>query len=157
MKTPASCYSPSPRSYPAKLAEPEYGSGLEVRRVRACGQFKWEGNNIFISETLRNEPIGLELIEEDHWLVYFSSFPIALFDSHQRSIHSLPADPDARRDGNDRTVESQEKQTTLSLPSHRPLEISPNTVRFPHSHPTAAGKKNQNLQLEQKVSTMSPV
>jgi transposase InsO family protein len=95
MKTPASCYSPSPRCYPARVPQPEYDRGLQVRRVRACGQFKWEGHNVFISETLRNEPIGLELIEEDHWLVYFANFPIALFDSYQRSIHSLAADPDA--------------------------------------------------------------
>ena len=86
MKTPASCYARSPRPYPAKLPEPEYPSGLEVRRVRASGQFKWKGHNVFISEALRQEPIGFELIENDHWLVYFGSFPIALFDSYERAI-----------------------------------------------------------------------
>jgi transposase InsO family protein len=95
MKTPASCYTPSPRCYPAKVPQPEYDSGMQVRRVRACGQFKWNGHNIFISETLRNEPIGLELIDDDQWLVFFASFPIALFDSYQRSIHPLPVDADA--------------------------------------------------------------
>ena len=35
---------------------------------------------------------------------------------------------------------ARKSRTTLSLPSHRPLEISPNTVRFPHSHPTADDK-----------------
>jgi len=91
MKTPASCYARSPRPYPAKLPEPEYPSGLEVRRVRASGQFKWKGHNVFISEALRQEPIGFELIENDHWLVYFASFPIALFDSYERAIHPLAA------------------------------------------------------------------
>jgi transposase InsO family protein len=95
MKTPASCYTPSPRCYPARIPQPEYDSGLQVRRVRACGQFKWNGHNIFISETLRNEPIGLELVDDDQWLVFFASFPIALFDSYQRSIHPLPADSNA--------------------------------------------------------------
>jgi transposase InsO family protein len=89
MKTPASCYSYSPRSYPAKVAEPEYDSDLEVRLVQEHGQFKWNGSKVFISEVLRGERIGLELIEEDHWLVYFSSMPIALFDSHERLIHPL--------------------------------------------------------------------
>jgi hypothetical protein len=74
------------------------------------------------------------------------------------------------RDGNDGAVESQEKQTTLSLPFHAPLEISPNTVRFPHSHPTADEKietlltDSKKSQLDEKcqpcarsdVSTMSP-
>ena len=95
MKTPASCYTPSPRGYPTKVPQPEYDSDLQVRYVRACGQFKWNGHNIFISETLRNEPIGLELIDNDQWLVFFASFPIALFDSYRRSIHPLPADADA--------------------------------------------------------------
>jgi hypothetical protein len=36
--------------------------------------------------------------------------------------------------------EAGKSKTTLSPPSHRPLEISPDTVRFPHSHSTAAGK-----------------
>ena len=39
-----------------------------------------------------SEPIGLELIEDDQWLVYFATFPIALFDSYERSIHPLAAD-----------------------------------------------------------------
>jgi hypothetical protein len=98
MKTPASCYARSPRPYPAKVPEPEYASGLEVRRVRISGQFKWKGHNVFISEVLRNEPIGLELIEDDHWLVYFASFPIALFDSYERAIHPIPAAPEAAKE-----------------------------------------------------------
>ena len=89
MKTPASCFSYSPRSYPAKVAEPEYDSDLEVRLVQEHGQFKWNGSKVFISEVLRGERIGLELIEEDHWLVYFSSMPIALFDSYEQLIHPL--------------------------------------------------------------------
>jgi transposase InsO family protein len=91
MKTPASYYSQSPRCYPAKVAQPEYDSNLEVRRVQEHGQFKWNGNKVFISEVLCGEPIGLELIEEDQWLVYFSYMPIALFDSYQRLIHPLGA------------------------------------------------------------------
>ena len=89
MKTPASCYSCSPRAYPAKVAQPEYDSDLEVRQVQEHGQFKWNGSKVFISEVLRGERIGLELIEEDHWLVYFSSMPIALFDSYEQLIHPL--------------------------------------------------------------------
>lgn len=95
MKTPASCYAPSARSYPSRLPEPQYDSSFEVRRVQACGRFGWKGHDIFISEVLRNEPIGLELIEDDFWLVHFAAFPIALFDSYKLSIHSLPAADDA--------------------------------------------------------------
>ncbi|HXP10489.1 MAG TPA: IS481 family transposase [Acidobacteriaceae bacterium] len=90
MKTPASCYEPSPRPYPSRLPEPHYDTGLEVRRVQASGCFKWKGNRVFISEVLRNEPIGFEPIEEDFWLVYFAAFPIAVFDSYRAEISELP-------------------------------------------------------------------
>jgi transposase InsO family protein len=95
MKTPACCYAPSPRAYPSRLPEPHYDGDFQVRRVRACGGFSWKGRKIFISEVLRNEPIGFELIEDDFWLVYFAAFPIALFDSYKFSIHNLPSDQDA--------------------------------------------------------------
>lgn len=97
MKTPASCYQPSPRPYPARLPEPHYDTSLEVRRVQASGDFKWKGNKIFISEVLRNEPIGFEPIEEDVWLVYFAAFPIALFDSYRRTISELPSERAGKR------------------------------------------------------------
>ena len=95
MKTPAQCYRPSERSYPSRLPEPEYGSGFQVRRVRSCGKFGWKGEQVFLSETLCDEPIGLEPIEDDLWIVYFATFPIALFDSHNLSTHPLPPSEDA--------------------------------------------------------------
>ena len=100
MKTPAKCYAPSPRAYPSRLPEPHYDGDFLVRRVRACGGFSWKGRKIFITEVLRNEPIGFELIEDDFWLVYFATFPIALFDSYKFSIHDLP-EQDPTQDGND--------------------------------------------------------
>ena len=100
MKTPASCYQPSPRAYPSRLPEPEYDQDFQVRRVRACGGFSWKGRKIFISEVLRNEPIGFELIEDDFWLVYFAAFPIALFDSHEFRILDLTSDLGANRGQN---------------------------------------------------------
>jgi transposase InsO family protein len=90
MCTPASCYAVSPRPYPGKVGPPEYDSHWQVRKVRSCGRFGWKGHGIFISETLGNEPVGLQPVEEDMWLVYFATFPIALFDSHRLSIEPLP-------------------------------------------------------------------
>jgi transposase InsO family protein len=90
MKTPASCYVSSAREYPRRLREPEYQSGLQVRRVRSCGRFGWKGRHVFVSETLRNEPIGLEQIDDDTWIVYFAAFPLALFDSYKLLIRPLP-------------------------------------------------------------------
>jgi hypothetical protein len=88
---------PSEREYPSRLPEPEYKSGLQVRRVRACGRFGWKGQDVFLSESLRNEPIGLEAIDDRCWLVYFAAFPIARFDSYTLSIHPLAVKQNAPR------------------------------------------------------------
>ena len=90
MKTPASCYTVSPRAYPARVPEPEYDSGLQVRRVRERGAFSWQHENVFLSETLIGERVGLQPIDDRYWLVQFAAFPIACFDSQQLIIEPLP-------------------------------------------------------------------
>ncbi len=97
MKTPAYCYTPSERAYPSRLPQPQYDSDMQVRKVGPCGTFGWKGKKIFISETLTNEPIGLELIDEDLWIVQFAAFPIALFDSQRLGIQPLPLDKHAAK------------------------------------------------------------
>jgi putative transposase len=91
MQTPSALYRPSPRSYPARLREPEYASGMRVRRVRPCGSFCWERQEVFVSETLTGEPIGLLPVDERIYMVYFAAFPIACFDSQRRTILPLRA------------------------------------------------------------------
>ena len=66
MQTPSALYRPSLRAYPARLREPEYGSAMRVRRVRPCGSFCWERQEVFVSETLMGEPIGLLPVDDLH-------------------------------------------------------------------------------------------
>jgi putative transposase len=91
MQTPSAVYRPSPRAYPARVTEPEYGSALQVRRVDRSGVFYWKGDVVFLSETLMGEPIGLLPQDDRFYTVYFISSPIARFDSHRRRILTLPA------------------------------------------------------------------
>jgi len=93
-QTPASQYSASPRPYPARVPEPEYGRDLQVRRVRASGEFSWQGKDVFLSETLIGERVGLQPMDDRYWLVQFAAFPIACFDSQQLRIESLPDEDD---------------------------------------------------------------
>lgn len=90
MKTPAASYAPSARIYPARVPQPEYPAEMLVRKVGPCGTFGWKGEKIFLSETLPNEPIGLERIDEHLWRIHFAAFPIAVLDSHQRRTRPLP-------------------------------------------------------------------
>jgi putative transposase len=91
MQTPSAVYRPSPRPYPLRVPEPEYGSALQVRRVDRRGVFSWKGDVVFLSETLIGEPIGLLPQDDRFYTVYFISSPIARFDSQRRTILPLRA------------------------------------------------------------------
>jgi putative transposase len=97
MRTPSSCYQASPRPYPARVPEPEYGSALAVRRVRQHGAFTWKHQNVFLSEVLEGERVGLLPIDERYYRVYFAAFPLARFDSYRWRVERLPAGDDAEQ------------------------------------------------------------
>jgi transposase InsO family protein len=91
MQTPASCYSGSPRRYPARVPEPEYPSHMHVRKVHAGGEIAWRGHrHVFLSETLIGEHVGLEAIDERWYTIYFANVPLARFDGWSWTVHRLP-------------------------------------------------------------------
>ena len=67
---PATVYEPSLRPYEG-LRSPEYTVPAQVRRVRTNGEIKWKGNCIFVSQTLTGEPVGLQEIDHQTWLVKY--------------------------------------------------------------------------------------
>ena len=88
-KTPASCYQASWRSYPARIREPEYGSAMQVRRVNLRGGFSWKHENVFLTEALIGEAVGLEPVDERYFTIYFAQFPLGRFDSQQMQVEPL--------------------------------------------------------------------
>jgi transposase InsO family protein len=88
-KTPDSCYQPSARSYPARIGEPEYGSSMQVRRINLRGGFSWKHENVFLTEALIGEAVGLEPIDERYFTIYFAQFPLGRFDSQQMQVEPL--------------------------------------------------------------------
>jgi transposase InsO family protein len=87
---PGQVYSPSPRPYPSKLPEVEYPGHFEVRMVRTDGTIQWRGGNRYISEALIGEPVGLEEIDADKWLVRFGHMPLAIVDETGREPTLIP-------------------------------------------------------------------
>ena len=90
MKTPSSRYQPSPREYPARVPEPEYGSAVKVRRVDCTGHISWKHENVFLTEVLSGERVGLEAVDDRYYRIYFAALPLALFDSQERRVTRLP-------------------------------------------------------------------
>jgi transposase InsO family protein len=127
MRTPSSVYARSEREYPARVREPEYGNGMLVRRVRLRGEFTWKHQDVFLSETLEGEPIGLQPEDERMYTIYFAAFPIGRFDSYRRTVLPLATKADQSK------VAAGEEDVSPS-PAPHPLD-----------------------QQEQKVSGMCPV
>jgi transposase InsO family protein len=90
MRTPAAVYEPSARAFPARVPEPEYPESMLVRSVRQHGLFRWKKkHDVFLSEVLWSERVGL-LPEDDRWFtIYFAQIPIARFDSRMLRVVPL--------------------------------------------------------------------
>jgi transposase InsO family protein len=80
MQTPASVYEPSLRPYPDKLPEVAYPDWMEVRMIKAHGCFRWKKHDVFLSEVLWGEPVGLMPELDRTYTVYFAHTPLARFD-----------------------------------------------------------------------------
>jgi putative transposase len=89
MQTPASVYGPSPRPYPAHLAEPDYPDTMLVRSVKSHGHFRWKKHDVFLSEVLWGERIGLLPVGDDYFTIYFAQHPLARFDGYTRKLWPL--------------------------------------------------------------------
>lgn len=89
MQTPSALYRNSPRQFPARVPEPEYGTAMQVRRVQKHGEFRWKHCNVFLSHVLYGERIGLLPIDDRYYRVYFVSLPIARFDTHKLQVERL--------------------------------------------------------------------
>src|SRR6266568_310863 len=86
MRTPAEVYQPSPRKFPARLPEPHYPQTMLVRNVRHHGHFRWKKHDVFLTDVLWGESVGL-LPEDDRWFtIYFEQLPLARFDSHKLQV-----------------------------------------------------------------------
>jgi transposase InsO family protein len=92
MRTPASVYEPSARVFPSRVPEPEYPDTMLVRSVRQHGHFRWgkDKHDVFLSEVLWGERVGLRP-EDDRWFtIYFAHIPIARFDSERLRVTPMP-------------------------------------------------------------------
>jgi len=90
MQTPASVYEPSLRAYPSSIPEIEYPDTMLVRTVRSHGHFRWKKHDVFLSEVLWGERIGLQTDDDEIFTVYFAHLPLALFHARTATLYPLP-------------------------------------------------------------------
>lgn len=125
MRTPAEVYQPSPREFSARLPELEYPPSMLVRSVHAKGYFRWKKHDVFLTEVLWGEPVGL-LPENDRWFtIYFAHLPLARFDSEKLQV--LPC----KTSTGFSKMRAGEGETTPSPAPHPPTEPDQNVSGMP--------------------------
>ncbi len=80
MQTPACLYHPSARLFPESLDEIRYDEHHVVRPVRKNGTIRWRSKEVFITEVLRRERVGLLPTSADAFQVYFGGLHLGLLD-----------------------------------------------------------------------------
>jgi transposase InsO family protein len=79
-RPPTALYTPSRRPFPRRLPAVDYPGHYEVRRVTTNGCVKWQGQVVYLTEVLVDQPIGWEETDDDLWTVYFGSLVLGTFD-----------------------------------------------------------------------------
>jgi putative transposase len=90
-ETPASRWTPSSRAYPERISKPEYPRHLEIRRVSNCGTFRINCAQVFLSQTLNGEDIGLEEVQDGLWNIVYYNVLLGRFDERTKTITGAPS------------------------------------------------------------------
>lgn len=85
-KTPATLWTPSPRHFPHRIAAPRYPGHYELRRVSNAGTFRFQRRQLFLSNALAQELIGLEEIDDGIWSIYYYDVLLARLDDRTFEI-----------------------------------------------------------------------
>ena len=113
MQVPASVYEPSAREYPRRVPEPEYPERMLERTVHSHGHFRWKKrHDVFLSEVLWGERIGLLPMDDRWYEIYFCQVPIGRFDSQRLKVEALPRVAKQSASGEGGSPPSPEPQTT---------------------------------------------
>lgn len=96
---PARHYQRSARPYPARLADPAYPAGYELRRVRSNGEVKWQGELVFIGKALCGEVIGIWENQIGDGEAYFGRVPLGTIDTVAGKLQRQAAARPSRRRG----------------------------------------------------------
>lgn len=88
-RTPASVYAGSPRPFPRRYPEIQYPDDYEIRRVRHNGQIKWQGHEVYLSQQLTGEPVGICQDEDDLWQLYFGPVHLATWSQKRQTLERL--------------------------------------------------------------------
>ncbi len=86
MRTPASLYVSSVRQLPSRLREIAYPDGMTLRKVSDHGGISYCGRRLFITESLADEWIGIERMDEDTSRLWYCNYELGSLDHRKWRI-----------------------------------------------------------------------
>ncbi len=89
MKRPAEVYQASDRSMPKRLEPYDYPGHYLVRRVSRSGTIRVLGRQIFVSNTLQEDYVGLEEVDDGVYDLYFCFYQIGRYDLKANKIRDI--------------------------------------------------------------------
>ena len=87
--TPAEHFARSPRRWDGILREPEYPVDAALRRVHRNGAIRWRGTEIYLSEALIGEPVGLVERQDGGWSVHYGPIELGVIDHRGDRLRKL--------------------------------------------------------------------
>jgi putative transposase len=92
MRTPADCYEPSPRVYPPRMEDFEYGSRHKVKTVRSGGTVKWGQQDLYVSMALIGEDVGFVEVMDGEWRVDFRTHPLGFYSDRSKVMSPISSE-----------------------------------------------------------------
>ena len=77
---PAAIYTPGTRPYPTELPPLSYPDAEAVRTVHRNGALRWRGQDVYISDALIRETVGLVPLADERWAVQYGDLEIGVLD-----------------------------------------------------------------------------
>ena len=89
MKRPAWVYERSQRSIPQKIETYDYPAHYLVRRVSRSGTIRLFHNQVFVSNTLNEDYVGLEEVDDGVYDLFFCFYHIGRYELRTNKIHDI--------------------------------------------------------------------
>jgi transposase InsO family protein len=89
MQRPAEAYQPSPRPMPLRLEPYDYPSHFLVRRVSRAGTMRVLSKQVFVSNTLQEDFVGLEEVDDAIYDLYFCFYQVGRYHLRDNKIEDI--------------------------------------------------------------------
>ena len=91
MRTPSSCYKSSDRPFPKRFPQVDYSDDMTVHRVRIHGDVNYLGRGLFVTESLSDEYVGFERVDEDVSYLWYCNYKLGVLDHRRWRIRAEPS------------------------------------------------------------------